>query len=567
MVRKRVSQEGPKALTVNAVAGTYVVLLGMEVSDEARAGLLGFAIHRTDNTAHEQYWLKGFKTFEATEPNPAPGTLVSTLEHPVQGFLWGDYTAKASNNYIYKVVPVYGDPRNLQYGDAVEVPVTTESEDNGAHAIYFNRGVAGSQAYARKFGNVSPAQAGPEAYKWLSRGVEEAIIAFIGQAKGEHFAIRASAYEFSHKAVLAAFGAAAATGADVKIVYDCRKKEPQETSNKAIAEAGIAALMIPRKANPSYISHNKFIVLLKDGKPVEVLTGSTNFTDGGIYGQSNVVHITRLPEVASKYLQYWEQLAVDTPAVKLRPENLKQTPDPVGDLSSGVHVVFSPRPSLNALQWYSGNIDQAQKLAGFTAAFGVNKLFADVLARNSANMRYVLLEKPGPTYDEFKAVRNNLIAIGDVLDTNVIGDSALQRWLGEKLSGLNSFVNYVHTKYLFVDPMGANPTVISGSANFSDASTTNNDENMLIVSGNCSVADIYLGEFMRLWSHFRFRDVAKRYSKVNANKAVGKAASAGIGDNVPYLAPDDSWIRTYCGENLAKVTERELLQGMHIPQQ
>ena len=47
--------------------------------------------------------------------------------------------------------------------------------------------------------------------------------------------------------------------------------------------------------------------------------------------------------------------------------------------------------------------------------------------------------------------------------------------------------------------------VISGSTNFSDASTKDNDENMLVIRGDKRVADIYLGEFMRLWRHYRFR--------------------------------------------------------------
>jgi len=46
--------------------------------------------------------------------------------------------------------------------------------------------------------------------------------------------------------------------------------------------------------------------------------------------------------------------------------------------------------------------------------------------------------------------------------------------------------------------------VVSGSANFSAASVTNNDENMIVVRGNRRVADIYLGEFMRLYSHHAF---------------------------------------------------------------
>ena len=59
---------------------------------------------------------------------------------------------------------------------------------------------------------------------------------------------------------------------------------------------------------------------------------------------------------------------------------------------------------------------------------------------------------------------------------------------------------------MLVDPLGEQPVVVVGSANFSAASTLDNDENMLVIRGNAAVADIYLGEFMRLFSHYAFRE-------------------------------------------------------------
>ena len=49
--------------------------------------------------------------------------------------------------------------------------------------------------------------------------------------------------------------------------------------------------------------------------------------------------------------------------------------------------------------------------------------------------------------------------------------------------------------------------IITGSANFSNASTKNNDENMLVIRGDTRVADLYLTEFMRLFMHFYFRTI------------------------------------------------------------
>jgi hypothetical protein len=88
-------------LSVHAIAGTYVVLLAIDMEETASGGVLGFAIERTDHTEDERYWLKGLRTFEETDPG-VPGLLVSTLEHPFQAFLWGDYTAKTRHSYTYR---------------------------------------------------------------------------------------------------------------------------------------------------------------------------------------------------------------------------------------------------------------------------------------------------------------------------------------------------------------------------------------------------------------------------------------------------------------------------------
>jgi hypothetical protein len=55
-MRNSVTSNG---LTVNAVAGTHVVLLGFDLTDAARAGCLGFAVQREDVTEHETYWMRG----------------------------------------------------------------------------------------------------------------------------------------------------------------------------------------------------------------------------------------------------------------------------------------------------------------------------------------------------------------------------------------------------------------------------------------------------------------------------------------------------------------------------
>ena len=52
------------SISAFAVAGTYVVVLGLDASNELRQKLLVFAIHRTDKTENEQYWRQGCRTFK-----------------------------------------------------------------------------------------------------------------------------------------------------------------------------------------------------------------------------------------------------------------------------------------------------------------------------------------------------------------------------------------------------------------------------------------------------------------------------------------------------------------------
>jgi phosphatidylserine/phosphatidylglycerophosphate/cardiolipin synthase-like enzyme len=65
-----------------------------------------------------------------------------------------------------------------------------------------------------------------------------------------------------------------------------------------------------------------------------------------------------------------------------------------------------------------------------------------------------------------------------------------------------------------MDPLGDDPIVVTGSANFSDASTKDNDENMLIIRGDRRVADIYFTEFQRLFNHYYFRAVHEKAKKL-----------------------------------------------------
>ena len=252
---------------------------------------------------------------------------------------------------------------------------------------------------------------------------------------------------------------------------------------------GIALLCIPRRTAKSAISHNKFMVRIRAGTPDAVWTGGTNFSEGGIFGQSNVGEVAEDTGVAKKYLQYWELLAGDPTSASLRPRVEALSPVPVGKPPVGNSVIFSPRGSLNVLQWYAERALAAEQALFMTFAFGMNDLFKKVYRNSRAPLRFAIMEKAsGPQRtaaaraaeeEEIRRLRSdeaNLFAIGSRLTS-----MRFDRWLEEQLTDLNSHVRYIHNKFMLIDPLSDDPIVIGGSANFSAASTENNDENMLVI--------------------------------------------------------------------------------------
>ncbi len=461
------------------------------------------------------------------------------------------------------------------------------------------------------------------AFTWLSRGLAEAMEGFIRRAAHDpgdpappRYSLRAAVYEFTHAPMIRAFVDVLDSGADVKIVHHAAKvsarglrrnpqastlvsyrgdgaRDPVEYRNNEIVEessldpiataakksvAGIgvgreesktafAEMLIPRE--DTVIQHNKFIVLLDQGRPIEVWTGSTNLTAGGIFGQSNVGHIVRDPDIAAQYLAYWQKLATDpplkAPAGQLAEAgfaqwNALEYPDPAGPApANSTRVVFSPRPTEAALDWYAEQIGRARQSVHFTTAFTVADqiLRQAMVAPPDGLLRYLLMEsntgRLRAPYDQMRTIPANRIAWGDSMGAVAATPSggSPSMTLAETLTGLNDHVNYLHTKYLLVDPLGPDPLVVSGSANFSKPSTTSNDENMLICQGDQRLADIFLSEFMRLFRHFEGR---------NRRNALPVADQAGS----EFLAEDSSWSDPAFTAGSPDHSERLLFANAHV---
>jgi len=551
-----------------AVTGVNTVAFAITASDEAKNGLLGFAVERGVKGGKLEF-RPGFKVFHAVVPKPDEKTRVSTEQHPVQSFVWDDFTAVPGTEYVYRFHPMRGTPKKPDLSaEPVEIRVRTEELfSTEEHDIFFNRGVASSQAYTRKFGNKKPDDLSPkkaaEARQWLSRQLDEAILEFIKSAK-KGDGLLGCFYEFRYEPVVAALKSAVERGVDVQVIVDGKENGrfdkktqkqiapfPRAENLKMIKDTGFPKdRVMLRQARKSNIHHNKFMVLLKgkSKKPTEVWTGSTNISDGGIHGQTNVGHWVRNKDVAERFQQYWELLSTDPggqtgdDATTVRAKNkefstaveeIQDLPTNLKKIPKGVSTVFSPRTALAVLDTYFEMIDKAESLACITLAFGVAKSLKDKLSDNRPENQiiFMLLEKedkpapkkktppkkPPAPFVKLTARNNVYQAYGEFLKGDPVYGFA--RETNAALLKLNLHVTYIHSKFLLMDPLGDDPIVVTGSANFSDASTKGNDENMLIIRGDQRVADIYFTEFQRLFNHYYFRAVHSQATKLAPDDA------------------------------------------------
>ena len=571
-MRARAAKDG---LTLRVIAGTTNALLTMDLDAAKRPGCLGFSIERTDLDTGDRRWLPNMLRFPS-DPDPE---WITTARAPLQKFRWGDYTLEPGKRYRYRVIARFGGPAEIiRVGNdsekrhafdnipgGVTVEIKTEDGRLNDTAVFFNRGAAASEAYVRRFGQNDPAKI-PEALSWLSRGLEEAAVAFLSKAPDSEFALHAAIYEFQKSELLRALKSAQSRGVNVVVAYHARAKNADDkTAEKNMA--AIAAEKIdfakPRKANPQgAIMHNKFVVLLKKNQggkfdPVAVWTGSTNWTEGAIYGQLNVGHAIYDAGLAAKYEKYFQLLLADSPAATMKQQSEAITPVPTKDRNSiahGITPIFSPQSDLSMIELYA-DVCQKAKVLLVCAPFELHEKIRTTFDHPPPGvLRFLMADKAGSfgKKGEMELIQRdpgNKATVATVLNT------PLNDFQGRLLEHAESFHHagvHIHAKIIASDPFSSDPVLVTGSANYSNNSTTVNDENSLIIRGDTAVMDIYSTDFMRMFEHYWFRARVAGAVTVKGKKA-GTLAG---------LREDSTWTDKYYVAGSQEMLDRLAFAGL-----
>jgi phosphatidylserine/phosphatidylglycerophosphate/cardiolipin synthase-like enzyme len=518
---------------VKAYAGTNGVLLAMDLAEPRRKGLLGFAIEKQQG---DKPWLFLFNslTFPGKAHTFPQYHATPSDKAPLQKFRWADYAVNPGTTMHYRVHLAYGKADAPQLGESLALSITSDNGHPANQSVIFNRAVAASQAFQRKFPDLDaqisanknlPIEAWPDAARlWLENGLLERLLGFIERAVDAQWALDIAIYEYQLQAIVDAVNAAFARGVQVRVLYHAQPDDPGTTFN----EANLARLPEANKRGrvTHNIFHNKFIVLSRvDGagqrQPQAVLCGSTNFTANGVYRQANVVHTLDDETIAMRYLQMFEEVWAN-PADVGATRNWITEHNPM-DSAQPLFAGFSPRRGGADLREFVEIIEAAKKDVLFVTAFSLPDAILNALLGKPHDdiLRYGL-QNTASRITGFHADRSAEFAATALLNTGLEG------WLKENMKGQKGNL-LVHTKAVVSDFTSDTPTIISGSHNFSTSASNGNDENFLIIRGDTDLADRYGLELLRFYEHYRFRYFAKKLAL----------------KQVSPLAVDDSWTHDY----------------------
>jgi len=280
--------------------------------------------------------------------------------------------------------------------------------------------------------------------------------------------IHIASFEFDLTPVAQALIEAKQRGVDVRWVTDNENgidadTDPGRGQFAMLKNAGIEV----RADTRSGLMHNKFWIF--DGRIV--WTGSTNITVSGIFQQNNNVVVIRSPDVAGIYEREFAEMW-DGQFGPKSPSTAGQQSVVVNGTS--VQVYFSPEDDV--MNRIIPIVRGAQSSVRFLAFSFTDQALGQAM-----------IDRAGRGVD----VSGVFEKVGSETES-----SDLRALFCAKVPARqDGNPKFLHDKLIVVD----NRTLITGSFNFSNNATDNNDENVVIIDSP-DIANLYTQEFDRVWA-------------------------------------------------------------------
>ena len=551
-------------------------------------GCLGFAVQRKDQSGAAPSWIPTYMPFAPAPAAPSPaggaGAPAPAQPHsqpsdvwPIQRYIWTDYPDGRSG-LQYQVVPVLGTPGNTQPDLASASPwtdpVTCATGSTPGFEMWFTRGIVASPSVQRAIQAIidrdtaagKPAQNPAEVLRQeisdpasqlrqdLAGPVLPALRSLLASAQAQGLSVNAALYELNDPELI---GLLAGLGQSFHLVLGNGSYSPAQPDENAAVATGLQGKvdLSRRILKGGPFAHNKFLVLGPDGAPQSVWTGSTNWTMTGLCTQSNNALHIHDPAVAASFLGYWQRLRQhgNDPGRTFAADNLK------GAFDGAAPGVIPGPPPAGVRAWHAALPTATGKPASTCTSVDdlVDLGEAARLIRAAQHGVLFLMFEPGPAATSLIKPIEDLAAAGKfvhgVINQAPTGDTTgatltlfnrgartddqlsviLPEILSQPLAGEDKETRLdnvmIHSKLIVVDPFGGSPVVMTGSHNMGKKASTENDDNLVIITGTAGLAREYAVYIQGVFDAYKWR------------YELSKNAKAGAASSWSGLARDGSW--------------------------
>jgi phosphatidylserine/phosphatidylglycerophosphate/cardiolipin synthase-like enzyme len=597
-------------LSVRAHIGDAKTLLAFDLDKKSTKNLAGFTM-QVQAPGEQPFYIMNELQFEtpAKHAQDAKEPPNSSINAPIHKFRWMHVpgtlhlgTNPPMGKYTYTVTPRYfDDNQSLKAIDpslSVAVDVNVQPFKKAGLQVGFTRGYVQSQAYTHHFGpkaviqpknkellfdtsqeaGTEPSTGKPftfaDEYAWLGYTARSRVFEILqGVLKDKTLHLDMFAYDLNDPGVIQILLKLAAQGRirlildNASLHHDAKGSKPEDQVEALFRKAAKKGADILRGRFGNF-AHDKVLVVTKakDGAPVKVLTGSTNFSVTGICVNSNHVLVFQDPAVVKLYAKLfqtaWDAKAKTAPWLK---QDMAGQSFPFSSkLTPKMEITFAPHTEEFATH-------VLQELADRVVAEGKKKDKGSVL------FAVMTMAASGPVQPELANLHSNqdifsygisdtptgvfLYKPGTKTGLQVTGKPAgavLPKPFNQ-VPGVGQG-HQVHHKFVVCGFNTPDAVVYCGSSNLALGGEQKNGDNLLEIHDS-DVATVFAIEALALVDHFNFLDSfaqatkAPKSAKKKAMPAVQSQAAAAGGW---FLSTTDQWAARYYNPNDLKCVDRQL---------
>jgi hypothetical protein len=606
-----VQNSNPSGFSIKAWIGDAKTLLAFNFSNKNDAtNLAGFTVKIQPHGQPAYYMTNELTLPQGKNAVVAGEPANSTANAPIQKFRWVHIPGSFHQGddpyygvYTYTVIPRYFNNGVLTALDATKglsLDVMVQPFATPQVELGFTRGFVQSQAFAHHFGTKALFQpagktllfdtngvAGTndqgqsftfeQEYLWSGFTAREKIFGILSEVAGDNtLSIDVFAYDLNEPDVCKAFLQLAAQGR-MRIILDnasLHHKAGGGTPEDAFEQQFRSAM----KGNSNILrgkfgrySHDKVIIVSKNGTAQKVLSGSTNFSVTGIYVNANHVIIFDNADVAALYARVFQEAWSDGVSEKFNQSAL-----------AGQEFVFNQKGlpymaitfSPHTTAFVTENLgEMAKRITSttssvFFAVMDVTSGGGDVLKalqtlhENQQIFSYGITDNAGTNISLYRpGVKDGILVTGKP-GTTLLPPPFDQ----EKNIGMG---HQIHHKFIVCDFNTTNAILWCGSSNLAAGGEAENGDNLIHIKDQ-DIATVFAIEALALVDHFDFRDshgpgATHTAQAPKAPKGKGKTAAQHDAAKTAASAPaplnlytNDSWAQRYFDPNDLHSEDRQL---------